>query len=58
MGRTVPESWLHKSGKVYGGTPIERVTRDELIETIRPDWRAKMEEAKHKDTKSAFASLC
>ncbi len=46
FSKTVPESWLHKSGKLYGGTPLPHVTRDELIASIRPDWLAKMEMAK------------
>lgn len=46
FSKTVPESWLHKSGRLYGGTPLPHITRDELIAGIRPDWLAKMEMAK------------
>lgn len=46
FSKTVPESWLHKSGKLYGGKPLPHVSRDELIASIRPDWLAKMEMAK------------
>ncbi len=46
FSKTVPESWLHKSGRLYGGTPLPNVSRDELIASIRPDWLAKMEMAK------------
>jgi radical SAM superfamily enzyme YgiQ (UPF0313 family) len=42
FSKTVPESWLHKSGKLYEGKPIARVSRDELLETVRPDWREKI----------------
>lgn len=42
FSKTVPESWLHRSGKIYEGKPLPRVSRDELVETIRPDWREKM----------------
>jgi radical SAM superfamily enzyme YgiQ (UPF0313 family) len=45
FSKTVPESWLHKTGKVYEGKPIPRMSREELVETIRPDWRDKMREA-------------
>jgi radical SAM superfamily enzyme YgiQ (UPF0313 family) len=46
FSHSVPESWLHKSGKLYEGKPLGKVTRDELVAKIRPDWRAKMEYAK------------
>ena len=45
FSRTVPESLLHKTGRIYEGKPLPRVTREELIETIRPDWREKMYQA-------------
>lgn len=45
FSKTIPESWMHKTGRLYEGKPIERMTREELIETIRPDWREKMRQA-------------
>jgi hypothetical protein len=35
----VPEGWLERTGRVYAGRPLPRVTRDELLATVRPDWR-------------------
>lgn len=46
FSKTVPESWLHNSGKLYGGKPLPRVSRDDLLSQIRPDWLAKMELAR------------
>ena len=45
FSKTVPESWMHRTGKLYEGKPIARLSREELIETIRPDWREKMRQA-------------
>jgi radical SAM superfamily enzyme YgiQ (UPF0313 family) len=45
FSKTVPESWMHRTGKLYEGKPMPRVTRDELLETVRPDWREKMRQA-------------
>ena len=42
FSKTVPEKWLHASGKLYEGKPLPRVSRDELLETVRPDWREKI----------------
>jgi radical SAM superfamily enzyme YgiQ (UPF0313 family) len=46
FSRSVPESWLQRAGKIYEGKPLGRVTREELVAKIRPDWRAKMEVAR------------
>jgi radical SAM superfamily enzyme YgiQ (UPF0313 family) len=46
FSKTVPESWLHRSGRLYEGKPIQEMTRDELIATIRPDWREKIRQAR------------
>ena len=35
----VPERWLERTGRVYAGQPLPRVTRDDLLATVRPDWR-------------------
>jgi radical SAM superfamily enzyme YgiQ (UPF0313 family) len=45
FSKTIPESWMHRAGKLYEGKPMPRMTRDELIETVRPDWREKMRHA-------------
>jgi radical SAM superfamily enzyme YgiQ (UPF0313 family) len=34
-----PERWLEWTGRIYGGRPLPRVTRDDLLATVRPDWR-------------------
>jgi hypothetical protein len=34
-----PERWLERTGRIYGGKPLPRVTRDDLLATVRPDWR-------------------
>src|SRR5258708_34698391 len=35
----VPERWLERTGRIYAGRPLPRVTRDDLLATVRPDWR-------------------
>src|SRR6266852_2406701 len=35
----VPEPWLERTRRIYGGRPLPRVTRDDLLATVRPDWR-------------------
>lgn len=35
----VPERWLERAGAIYGGRPLPHVTRDDLLATVRPDWR-------------------
>jgi len=35
----VPEGWLERSGKVYGGRELPRRSREELLGNIRPDWK-------------------
>jgi radical SAM superfamily enzyme YgiQ (UPF0313 family) len=35
----VPERWLERAGSIYGGRPLPRVTRSDLLATVRPDWR-------------------
>jgi radical SAM superfamily enzyme YgiQ (UPF0313 family) len=55
FSKTVPESWMHKTGKLYEGKPLPHVTREELVATIRPDWREKMRQA-HSDPVAVGAS--
>jgi radical SAM superfamily enzyme YgiQ (UPF0313 family) len=35
----VPERWLERTGRIYAGRPLPRVTRNDLLATVRPDWR-------------------
>ena len=35
----VPERWLARTGAIYGGRPLPRRTRHDLLATVRPDWR-------------------
>jgi radical SAM superfamily enzyme YgiQ (UPF0313 family) len=35
----VPEGWLERTGKVYGGRELPRRSREELLANIRPDWK-------------------
>ncbi len=35
----LPEQWLARSGAIYRGRPLPRRTRDDLLATVRPDWR-------------------
>src|SRR5581483_4872814 len=35
----IPDRILARTGKVYPGKPLPRVDRDDLLETVRPDWR-------------------
>jgi radical SAM superfamily enzyme YgiQ (UPF0313 family) len=42
----IPDSVLARVGKVYPGRPMPRVTRDDLMATVRPDWREKIAEAR------------
>lgn len=35
----VPERLLERAGTIYGGRPLPRVTRDDLLATVRPGWR-------------------
>jgi hypothetical protein len=34
-----PERWLERAGVIYGGRPLPRRSRDELLTTVRSDWR-------------------
>jgi radical SAM superfamily enzyme YgiQ (UPF0313 family) len=47
----IPESWLTRSGAVYGGRPLPQLTRDDLLGSIRADWRETIAAARA----SAFA---
>ncbi|HEY7170396.1 MAG TPA: radical SAM protein [Vicinamibacterales bacterium] len=42
----IPDSVLARAGKVYPGRPMPRVTRDDLMTTVRPDWREAMAQAR------------
>jgi hypothetical protein len=35
----VPERWLERTGRIYAGQPLPPVTREDLLATVRPDWR-------------------
>ena len=35
----VPDRWLERTGRLYRGRPLPRVTRDDLLATVRPDWQ-------------------
>src|SRR5258707_8895122 len=35
----VPDGWLERTGRIYDGRPLPRVTRDDLLATVRPDWQ-------------------
>ena len=35
----MPERWLERTGRIYAGRPLSPITRDELLATVRPDWR-------------------
>jgi radical SAM superfamily enzyme YgiQ (UPF0313 family) len=38
-----PERWLARAGVIYGGRPLPQRTRDDLLATVRPDWREAIE---------------
>ena len=42
----VPEHWLERAGRVYAGRPLPRITRDELMPTVRTDWREVIADAR------------
>lgn len=56
FSKTVPESWMHRTGRLYEGQPMPRVTREELLATVRPDWREKMRIA-HEHGAAAAATV-
>ena len=35
----VPQRLLERSGRIYVGRPLSRVTRDDLLAGVRPNWR-------------------
>ena len=39
LGRWSRKRWLARAGSIYAGRPLPRVTRDDLMATVRPDWR-------------------
>jgi radical SAM superfamily enzyme YgiQ (UPF0313 family) len=39
FSRAVPERWLARTNRIYGGHPLPRRTRDDLLKTVRPDWQ-------------------
>jgi hypothetical protein len=45
FSRLLPESLLHGTGRLYRGKAMQRITRDELIKTVRPDWQERIAEA-------------
>jgi radical SAM superfamily enzyme YgiQ (UPF0313 family) len=42
----IPDSVLARVGKVYPGRPMPRVTRDDLMTSVRPDWREAIAQAR------------
>jgi radical SAM superfamily enzyme YgiQ (UPF0313 family) len=42
----VPERWLERTGRIYAGRPLPRVTRDDLLATVRPEWRQTIADAR------------
>lgn len=42
----VPEPWLTRAGAIYHGRPLPRRTRDDLLATVRQDWRTAMDAAR------------
>jgi radical SAM superfamily enzyme YgiQ (UPF0313 family) len=46
FSKVVPEGWMHRTGRLYEGKPIPRVSRDELMTTVRPAWKEKMRQAR------------
>ena len=55
FSKVVPEDWMHRTGKLYEGKPIARVSREELMAGIRPDWREKMRQAHEMGAMAAAA---
>ncbi|MGE5361659.1 MAG: B12-binding domain-containing radical SAM protein [Bacteroidales bacterium] len=41
-----PERWLERAGAIYRGRPLPRRTRDELLASVRPDWRQAIDAAR------------
>jgi hypothetical protein len=35
----VPDRWLERTGRIYAGRPLSQVSRDDLLTTVRSDWR-------------------
>jgi radical SAM superfamily enzyme YgiQ (UPF0313 family) len=49
----VPERWLERSGRIYGGRPLSPMTRDDLLATVRPDWREAIARARERSPLAA-----
>lgn len=56
FSKAVPEGWMHRTGRLYEGRPVPRVTREEMIAGLRPDWKAKMRQAHEMGTQVAAAA--
>ncbi len=56
FSRLLPESLLHRTGRLYKGKPMCRVTRDELFKSIRPGWQQKITEVRSGEFAEAAAS--
>ncbi|NWG10101.1 MAG: radical SAM protein [Nitrososphaerales archaeon] len=56
FSRLLPENLLHRTGRLYSGKPMPRITRDELIRTVRPGWQEKIAEAQSEGFGAAAAS--
>jgi hypothetical protein len=42
----IPDGWLERAGAVYGGRPLPARTRDDLLGTVRSDWRQAIDAAR------------
>jgi len=51
----VPERWLQRAGKVYGGSPLPHIARGELMAAVRPQWREAIEAAREGRPRRAAA---
>jgi radical SAM superfamily enzyme YgiQ (UPF0313 family) len=56
FSKAVPEGWMHRTGRLYEGQPVPRVTREEMIANLRPDWQAKMRQAHEMGREMAAAA--
>lgn len=55
FSKTLPEDWMHRTGRLYEGEPMAHMRRDELFETVRPDWQERIRLATKRS--SAHASV-
>jgi hypothetical protein len=53
----MPERWLERTGRIYAGRPLPRITRDELLTNVRPDWRRAITAAREGTPPAAGARM-